>query len=180
MASSTLALAAVAAKIQNIGQLRAAMGAVASTLQQGYAKLDEITTVADVRDAARSLLDVVNGSAQKLYNIYNDDPTLQDEEISTYHAHIAGVVVGEANDALKAVEDAAKFDFWNIAAIVDEAISQVGAIAGATLKTVVNAAVAGSSAFLSAAGWSVIAVVAIIAAILYARYRIGEKVKSLL
>lgn len=148
MASSAIDLAAAASKITTIGAVRAAMGAVTTTLAQGYVQLASITTVEGVRDAATSLLNTVNASATALYNIYNDDPDLQDEEISTWHAHLAAVVLDEANDALKSVEAAANLNLWDIAAIVEQALVLVGAAIGSGLQSVTNAVVAGASAFV--------------------------------
>lgn len=158
MASSAIALAAAAAKIDTAAQLRAAMGAVATTLSQGYARLNEISSIAGENDAARSLLDTVNKSATILYQIYPDDPDLQDEEISTWHAHSAAVVISEANDALKAVEDAANQNLWDIAAIVTQALELVGGAVGSGLQAVTNAVVAGGSAFVAAA-WPTLLIV---------------------
>lgn len=180
MASSSIALASVAAKIDTIAQVRAAMGAVTVTLAEGYSKLDEITSIAGVKDAARSLLDTVNKSAGILYNIYNDDPDLQDEEISTYHAHIAGVIISEANDALTSVEKAADFSFWDIAAIVDQALATVGAAVGSTLQGITNAIAAGGSAFFTAA-WPTLAIIgAALAVGLYLYHKAGNKLRSVL
>jgi len=157
--SSALALAAASAKITNVGEIRAAMGAVANTLAQGYPYLDSISWIAGEKDAARGLLDTVNVSAQKLYAIFNtDDPTLQDEEISASRASLAGQVVAQANDALKTVEAAAAEDLWDIASIVSDAIDEVrriaaaaGRAAGKTLQAATNTIAAGVSAFVVAA-----------------------------
>jgi hypothetical protein len=166
MASSALDLAAAAAKIDTIGQVRAAMGAVTATLSQGYAKLSEISTIAGENAAAQSLLDTVNKSATILYNIYNDDPQLQDEEITTWHAHIAGQIVSEANDALKAVEDAANENLWDIAAIIEQALSLVGTAAGNSITALTNAVAAGGSAFVAAA-WPTLLLVALAGGVAY-------------
>lgn len=151
MSSSAIALASTAAKIQNVAQVRAAMGAVSSTLALGYPYLDSISWIAGEKEAARAVLDTVNVSAQKLYNIYTDDPDLQDEDISTWHAHLAGEVIAQANDALKTVEAAAKEDLWDIASIVSDALTIVGQTAGKTIQSVTNAAAAGATAFVWAA-----------------------------
>lgn len=151
MASSVFNLAAVAAKVTTIGAVRAAMGAVTLTLSQGYAQLDQISTIAGEKDAARSLLDTVNKSAQILYGIYNDDPDLQDEDISTGHAVSAAHIIYEANDALKSIEQAAGENLWDIATIVDNALSLIGAKVGSTIQGVTNAVAAGATAFAFAA-----------------------------
>lgn len=159
MSSSAFELAATASKITTIGQVRAAMGAVSATLAQGYPYLDQISWIAGEKDAARALLDTVNTSAQKLYAIYNDDPELQDEEISTWHATVAGQIISEANDALKTVEQAAKQDLWDIASIVDDALANVGQAAGQTIQKVTNSVAAGAAAFAFAA-WPTILIIA--------------------
>jgi hypothetical protein len=159
MSSNAVALAAASAKITNVGELRAAMGAVSATLAQGYPYLDSISWIAGEKDAARGLLDTVNTSAQKLYAIVaGADQDLWDQDISTTHAILAGQVVSQANDALKTVEAAAAENLWDIASIVSDAIDQVraalaatGAAVGTTLQGLVNAAGAGAASFAFAA-----------------------------
>lgn len=167
MSSSSIQLAQVASKITTIGQVRAAMGAVTLTLSQGYAALDNVTSVAGVQDAARSLLDIVNSSATQLYNIYNDDPDLQDEEISTWHAIIAGRIVSEANDALKSVEEATGVHF-DVATLVSQGLANVGTAVGTGIQSVTNAVAAGATAFAFAA-WPTILVVGGVVAIYFFR-----------
>lgn len=159
MSSNALALAAASAKITNVGELRAAMGAVSSTLAQGYPYLDLISWIAGEKDAARALLDTVNNSAQALYAIVGGaTPDLWDQDISTSHAILAGQVVSQANDALKTVEDAAHQNLWDVASVVSDAIDQVraalvaaGQATGGTLQGIVNAAGAGVASFAFAA-----------------------------
>jgi hypothetical protein len=159
MSSSAINLAAASAKITNVGELRAAMGAVSQTLAQGYPYLDSISWIAGEKDAARGLLDTVNTSAQKLYAIVaGADQDLWDQDISTTHAVLAGQVVAQANDALKTVEDAAKENLWDIASIVSDAIDAVrallvaaGTAVGKTLQQLVNGVGAGAAAFAFAA-----------------------------
>lgn len=166
MSSNALALAAASAKITNVGELRAAMGSVSSTLAQGYPYLDSISWIAGEKDAARGLLDTVNKSAQQLYAIVaGADQDLWDQDISTTHALLAGQVVSQANDALKTVEDAAAQNLWDIASIVSDAIDQVRAIlvaagtaTGNTLQGIVNAGAAGVASFAFAA-WPTILIV---------------------
>jgi hypothetical protein len=159
MGSNALALAAASAKITNVGELRAAMGAVSQTLAQGYPYLDSISWIAGEKAAARSLLDTVNKSAQLLYAIVaGAEQDLWDQDISTSHALLAGQVVAQANDALKSVEEAAAQNLWDIATIVSAAIDEVrailsaaGAAAGKTVQGVVNAVGAGAASFAFAA-----------------------------
>jgi hypothetical protein len=147
MSSSALDLAAAASKITNVVQIRAAMGAVTTTLAQGYAQLASITTTEGVQQAATDLLNTVNASATALYGKYTDEADLQDEDISVWNAHLAAVVISEANDALTDVEQAANLNLWDIAAIVEQALTLVGAAVGSGLQSITNAVVAGASAF---------------------------------
>ncbi len=154
MASTAFDVASVAAKIQTVAQVRAAMGAVTVALSAGYEKLSVFgpstsipNLVEGTRDAAFSLLDTVNKSAHILYNIYSDDPDIQNEDISTAHAISAGRIISEANDALKDVENAIGSNFSNVAAVVRDAIVETGTIAGTTVQGVTNAVAAGVSAF---------------------------------
>ncbi len=169
MSASALAIAATAAKISTIGELRAAMGAVTLTLSQAYARLPDIGFIAGERKAATDLLDTVNKSAHLLYAKYNDDADLQDEEISTWNAHLAGQVISQANDALKTVERAANEDLWNVADIVDDALATVGHKAGATVQGVTNAITAGASAFVSAAWPTVLLGIIVVGVYIYRR-----------
>lgn len=166
MASSAFDVASVAAKIQTVAQVRAAMGAVTVSLSTGYEKLSVFgpstsipNLVEGTREAAFSLLDTVNKSAHILYNIYSDDPDIQNEDISTAHAISAGRIISEANDALKDVENAIGSNFSNIAQIVKDAIVSTGEIAGTTVQSVTNAVAAGVSAFAFSA-WPTILLVA--------------------
>jgi len=145
--SSAFALANTASKIQTVAQVRAAMGAVTLTLSRGYALLPDITNAASLRDEAQGLLDKVNETATKLYNVYTGDPDLQDEEISAWHAHVAGMVISDANDALKLVTEATSIQF-DIAGIVNDALKAVGTAAGNAVQSVTNAVTAGATAFV--------------------------------
>ncbi len=181
MSSSAIGLAAASAKITNVGELRAAMGAVASTLAQGYPYLDSISWIAGEKDAARAVLDTVNKSAQLLYQIVaGADQDLWAEDISTSHAILAGQVVSQANDALKTVEDAAHQNLWDIASIVSDSIDNVraalvatGGAVGGTVQGVVNAAAAGVTSFAFAAWPTLLIAAALGVAYLY-RGKIGR------
>ena len=159
MSANALSIAATAAKIQTIADIRAAMGAVTLTLSQAYARLDDISWIAGEKKAATDLIDTVNKSAQLLYAKYNDDPDLQDEDISAWNAHLAGQVIAQANDALTTVENAANENLWDISSIVDDALVTVGHKVGTTIQGVTNAIAGGASAFLSAA-WPTVLLVA--------------------
>lgn len=177
MSSSAFALAAAAAKIDTVAQVRAAMGAVTTTLAQGYAIVPSISTVADMQATAQSLLDGVNRSATALYNVYTDDPDLQDEEISTLHAHQAGVIMSDANDALKLVEDASSIKF-DVASVVDDALTTVGATVGTGLQSITNAVAAGASAFVWSAWPTLLIVGGLGAAYLFRRQLLGALGKA--
>ena len=178
MASSALALATAAAKINTIAAVRAAMGAVTQTLAQGYAVVPNISTIAGLQASSLSLLNQTNTEAQALYNVYNDDPDLQDEEISTWHAHIAAVILSDANDALKMVEDAASWQPWDIAAIVEQALALIGATIGSGLQAVTNAVVGGASAFVWAAWPTLLLVGAGVAVYIYRDKIFGAVAKA--
>jgi hypothetical protein len=172
MASTALALAEAAAKISNVGQMRAAMGAVTTTLSQGYAQLDSLTSVYGIQDTAKQLLDTVNTSANLLYNKYPDPalaagaagPSGDLQSLSLWDAHIAGQIVSEANDALKTVEQINGQNLFDIAAIVTSAVQTVGTTVGGGLQAVTNAVASGASAFVSAA-WPTILIVGALAGV---------------
>lgn len=169
MASSVLELANAASKIQTVADVRAAMGAVSQVLKSGYDALSFFgastsvpNLVEGTRAAAFSLLDTVNKSAQSLYNIYTDDPDLQDEEISAWHAIVAGKIIAQANDAVKSVEEATGTNLGNIAQVVNDAIDAeakilktvgegVGSATGKVAQSITNAAGAAVSALWWAA-----------------------------
>lgn len=166
MASSSIRIGLAAAKIGNVGELRAAMGAVTLTLSQGYAVMDGLTNIAGVQDAARTLLDTVNKSAGLLYAKYPDPqlaagaygPPVDLMSLSTWDAHLAGVVVAEANDALASVEKVAAQNLFDIAQVVSDAIdvfdaeiAAVGGAVGAAVQDATNALASGVSAFVTAA-----------------------------
>jgi len=165
---NALAIARVAAQVQTIAQARAVLGAVASTLQQAYGRLDELHNVAGQRDEMRSRLDAVNAFAQRTYAIWTDDPDLQDQEISSTNASRVGVCMAQASNALKDVQELAGQDFWNFAEILQDSLAATGAMAGRATQSVTNAIAAGGSAFVTAA-WSTILVVAIAGGIYFFR-----------
>jgi hypothetical protein len=166
MASSSIALAAAAAKISTVAQMRAAMGAVTSLLSQGYDALS-ITgpstsipnLVEGTRDAAFSLLNTVNASAQTMYAKYPDapldpgayGPPTDLQTLSTWDAHLCGVILSEANDAVSTVEKAIGTNLGDLAALVTAAIQATGQIAGQTIQYITNQIAAGASAFVWAA-----------------------------
>lgn len=176
MASNAFELAATAAKIHTIADVRAAMGAVTLTLSKAYARLDEISTIAGENKAARDLLDTVNKSANLLYHKYGEDPELFDQEISTWNAHLAGQVIAQANDALKTVEAAANEDIWNIASIVDEGLGNAGKWTGMGVQGVTNALSSGLSAFVSAA-WPTLVIIGGVAVLYFYRDRVFAALK---
>lgn len=163
---TALAIAAVASRVNTIGQARAVLGTVSATLEQAYARLPEVTSVADLRDAARSRLDQVNNYAQRIYAIWTDDPELQDQEISIVNASKVGVCVAQANDALRDVEELANEDFWNFTELLEESLANAGKLAGGAAQSVTNAISGGVSAFVAAA-WPTILLVAAGAAAVY-------------
>jgi hypothetical protein len=148
---TSVAIAQVAAKVNTIAQARAALGVVTGTLAQAYSRLDDLTSLAGLRDEARSRLDAVNRFAQRTYAIWTDDPELQEEEISAVNATKVGICLAQANDALKDVEELANEDFWDFAGLLREAIANAAKLAGDAIQSVTNAVAAGGAAFLASA-----------------------------
>lgn len=148
---TSLAIAQVAAKVNTIGQARAALGVVSRTLEQAYSRLPDITSIADLREATRGRIDAKNAFAQRVYAIWNDDPELQDEEISAVNATKVGICMAQANDVLKDVEELANEDFWNFTELLREAIENAGRLAGQAIQSITNAIAAGGGAFVAAA-----------------------------
>jgi hypothetical protein len=177
MASSAIALAAVAAKITTIGDARAALGVVSHTLANAYERLPDITTTADLRDTAREYLDQVNSYAQRIYRIWNDDPDLQDEDISTLNASKVGLCISQANKALSDIENLANTEYWDIAEAIEEVLRTVGHVAGATIQAIGNAVAAGGTA-LFAAAWPTLLVAGLIAGVYYFRKPIFAALKT--
>jgi hypothetical protein len=155
---TALSIASVAAQVSTIGQARAVLGTVSSTLQDGYTKLPQISTTAGLRDAAQSRLDVVNNFAQRVYAIWNDDPQLQDEEISAVNATKVGICMAQASDALKDIEDAASQEFWNFTDLLNDSLAAAGSLGGNAVQSVTNAIAAGGAAFVTAA-WPTLLIV---------------------
>ena len=122
-ADTKLAIAKIASSVQTIGQARAALGATTRVLSEGYAKLDELTSVADVRDTARSLLDSNNAYAARIYSTWNDDPDLQDQEISVLKCTQVATCLEQARSNVRLIEDIASQDLWSFASILSEAIA---------------------------------------------------------
>lgn len=165
---TALSIAGVASRIDTISQARAALGAVASTLQGAYAKAATIgvasgvlhdytplgfvedESTAEVRAAAASRLDVVNNYAQQLYSIWNDDPQLQDEEISAINAAKVGLCLSQANEALRDIEVAAEEEYWNFTQILTDAINAAIALGVAGIQKLANAAAAAGAAVVHA------------------------------
>lgn len=148
---TALSIASVASQVSTIGQARGVLGTVSSTLQQAYSRIPDISSTAGLRDAASARLDVVNNFAQRVYAIWNDDPELQDEEISVVNATKVGICMAQANDALKDIEEAADQDFWDFTQLLTDSLAAAGSIGGHAVQSVTNAIAAGGAAFVTAA-----------------------------
>ncbi len=169
---TALAIAGVASQVSTIGQARAVLGTTTATLAQAYSRLGDLTSLAGLRDEARSRLDAINAFAGRVYSIWNDDPDLQAEEISTVNATKVGICLAQANDALKDVEELANEDFWNFAELLRESLAAAGKLAGDAIQSITNAVGAGVGAFVTSA-WPTLVLVG---AGIVALYIVREKV----
>lgn len=166
---SPFAIAALAAKVHTVGQARAALGAVADTLQDGYKRLPEITGLADLQEESRRQLDIANAYAQGVYAIYSGaTPDLFDEEISFSNAARVGLAMERARQTLREIEDAANTEWWDLAAIIAAALAAVKTAVDWTAKTVANAAAAVAAPLLSTF-WPYLAIIAL-GIVLYFRF----------
>lgn len=120
-----VAIAKVAAQVQTIGQARAVLGETTRILREGYARLDEITSLADLRATARSYLDQVNAYAQRIYSTWNDDPDLQDEDISLVNITRVATCLEQARIAVREVEAIAETDYWDFVGALTEVLKRV-------------------------------------------------------
>ncbi len=152
-----LAIAKIASSVQTIGQARAALGATTRVLSDGYAKLDSLTSVAGVRDSARSLLDQNNAYAARIYATWNDDPELQDEDISILKCTQVAACLEMARSNVRLIEDIAKEDLWSFASILEEAIKAVAA-AGNGLAQIIKIPLAFGAGMLQGL-WPILLVV---------------------
>lgn len=164
---TSLAIAAIAARVNTIGQARAVLGVAANVIGDAYTHLPDIkantlgvilagpvlgwfesTSIDDVRAAAKSRLDAANTYAQQVYAIWNSDPDLQDEEISATNATKVGFALARANDVLKDIQNLAQTDYWNFGDLLNDALAQAGQLAGSAVQSVTNAIAAGTAAFV--------------------------------
>ena len=133
-------VAQIATTVQTIGQARAALGVVTQVLQEGYGQLDRLTSVADVRDTARSLLDSNNAYAQKIYATWGTDPSdLLDQDISVTIQLKVATCLEQARSNVKLIEDIASEDIWDLASLLESAIKEatkIAADAGSTLANI--------------------------------------------
>lgn len=167
---NALTIAGVAAKCESIGQARAALGKCADLLREGYEKLPDVTSIADVRQAASDLLDVVNAYAQGIYATLPADDASQSQPVDFKTGQRVALALAQSQDGLKSVEDAASQDFWDIAAILTAAIEQAAKWLGSGVQKITNAAGRGLWAFLAEA-WPTVLIVAVgVAVFLWWRY----------
>jgi hypothetical protein len=146
-----LSIARVAASVQTVGQGRAVLGAATGLLRQAYEKLDSITSVEGVRDQARNNLDIVNAYAGGIYALLPSDDARQGDALTTKQAQQIGLSLRQSQDALKDIEEAAGFDFWDVKEVLSNAVASVAGNVGAGAQAVTNALAAGGSALFSSA-----------------------------
>lgn len=180
---NSLTLTAVAAQITTIGAARAALGKVSEVLREAYGRLDAIGGGAgsaivnlgtgaldEVKEAARQRLDVVNAYAQGIYaTIGTSDPDLQGEEIGALTCARIGLVLAQAQDALKDVENAADETYWDFASLIRDSLAESGAIAGTAIQKLTNGIAAGGAALVASAWPTILAVGVGVAAYLWVR-----------
>lgn len=174
-----LAVASVASGIQSIGQARAALGVVTQVLQDGYAQLDRLTSLADVRDTARSLLDSNNAYAAKIYATWTDEPDLQDEEISLLKSTQVATCLEQARSNVRLIEDIAAEDIWNFVQLLQSALREAVGIAetaGTVLASAIRVPLAFGAALLAGL-WPIVLLVGFAAVIFFwARGRIIKEI----
>ncbi len=166
---NAITIAQVAASVQTVGQARAVLGKISELLREAYAKLEDVTNIEGVRDAARSRIDVVNAYAGGIYAVMPSDQASQDLPLDANQARRVGLAMAQAQDALKDTEEAAGLEVWDVSAILSETVASVGGTVGGGLSSVTNSIAAGGAAFVSAA-WPVV-IVALVLVGGYAVYR---------
>lgn len=147
---TTFAMARLASKVQTVGQARAVLGKTAELLRDGYSKLDTLTNLGGLRDGYRDSLDIANAYAQGVYAIYSGaTPDLYDEEISIQNAARVGLSLERARKILVEIEDAAEVQWWDIVAILQEALNAVQSAITWTAGTLAKTAAAVAAPIVS-------------------------------
>jgi hypothetical protein len=169
-------IAAVAAKVQTVGQARAALGKAADLLREGYDRAEEIGSsgnfltsntieffmTSDTREAARARLDVVNAYATGIYATLPTAETAQGNLLEFLQSQRTALALSQAQGALKDIETAAAIDYWNIAEILTDAIEFAAKWVGQGVQAVTNAVGRAAVAFTFAA-WPTLLIVGAVA-----------------
>jgi hypothetical protein len=146
-----LAIAQIASGVQSIGQARAALGVVTQVLSEGYAQLDRLTSIADVRNTARSLLDSNNAYAARIYSTWTDEADLLDQEISILKSTQVATCLEQARSNVRLIEDIANEDIWNFVQLLQSALASAVGIAqsaGNAVASVIKVPLAFGAALL--------------------------------
>jgi hypothetical protein len=167
-----LRLANEASKIKSVGQARAALGVVAEVLRRAYDRLPEVSGMADLDEAARDRLDVVNNYAQGLFAMLPGDDIAQRKPVTPLMASKIGLAIGQAHRAVKDIDEAAAFSGWDFVALLAEAIREAAELAGKAAQGTTNAILAALFAFLRAAWPTVLIVVVALVVVWKVRGRV--------
>jgi hypothetical protein len=184
-------LTAIVAKTSTVGAARALVGKTTEILATGYTQISSIPTTSvgsflfgsstdsgtDARDAATSLLNVVNSTAATVYAELPTDDDSQSLPLTLKQRNDCGTVFREAYDALDFIEKQIadlSFDYFSA---LDEVLATIGAAIGKGIQEAAKAAGSGVWAFIRACWPTLLFVGLIVGGFFYWRYR---GVKSLL
>lgn len=173
-------IAAVAAKCKTVGAARAALGNVSRLLGGAYAITDEASLwdESELKDAIRGRLDTVNRGAQRLYATLPTADAAQPEPVTAEQAAKLGLVLAQAQEAVKDVEKAIAENRFDIAGTILEGIELAAETAGKAADKASKGALAALFAFVRSA-WLTLTIVALVLALwffwpaLAARFRRG-------
>ncbi len=168
-------VAAAAAKVKTVGQARAALGVVADVLRIAYAHAGDVSSMGGAAEAATSRLDVVNNYAQRIYGALPAEGD-QAAAISPLQAAQVGLVIGQAQRALKDIDEAVEGTAWNLVDLLTQAIAAAAKLAGQAIQGATNAAAGGLFAFLRAAWPTVLIAAVVVLGLLWLRGRVARKV----
>lgn len=176
-------LADLSAKISTVGQARAAIGHATDVLSQGYGQLANVTDLAGLDDAAKSLLDQSNAYATKVYGMLETDDASQTRALTLTERLRAAEVVRECSEATASVIDATKVEFLSWDDFVTgflTVVSAVGGAAGAVLELGGKGIAVLVWSFVRQAWPVLVAVVVVLVLLLYVRRRGLAAVKGAL
>lgn len=166
-------LADISARVSTVGMARAAIGHATTVLAGGYARLGDVTGLAGLDDAARSLLDQCRAYADKIYTGLPSDVPAQAFDLSTKQRLQVAEVVRECSEATAAVNDAAGLELsWDdfVAGFVS-VVEVAGSVAGKALDLGGRGVFVLLWAFVRSAWW-VLLIVAL--AIFFLRRRLAN------